>query len=955
MKFPLPRRQWPYWTVGTLLAVGVLIWQTPSLIQRQLPPWLEQHYGLRLDWDTPEFGRRELVLAHVTLRDRQGKPLLAWERLSFSPKWWDSLRTRTLRLHDLRLSRPELTLVRSGERRLNLLDALTPFTQETAASSSAGTAPPLEIDRLTVEGGKVHYRDGRDLPKAQHDPEMDLTALTASVQGVNLRGSGALPFQLTARLNGAPLSSQGELKLAPWQIKGEASLETLNLSPLAPLWRPWVQLTLPKGSASAKLAFQASEQGWHVTQGALTLDGWQIRRGNPMGELPSEIARFKRLTLDGIDIDGTRQRLTIKRVRWDSPHLVTRLDEQYLPDFMPLLLPATKAPEPRHKAGSRSEKPWHWQVGQVTLKGGSVDLSEPSSGKQRLRSLRQLEGHLGPLDDRAGNVSQLQVSTRVDDLANFRLAGTLSLTPFTLNAALEQETVPLGWAQAYLQNYLRARIETGTLNGRQQLVLEQDGDGAWRQATLNGTLTVQDLKVVDKRDNLRLLSWQKMTMNNLKADLRQLRVEIDKVLLEQPYSRIEIDKDGSTNLQTLLLPAAPSGSSQGPEPQLTVDEVVTRQGNLRFADRRLSRDFVVDIAALNGSTRHISNIPGHRADIALQGKVDRYAPVTIAGSANLLVDKPVLDMTASFKNLELTTFTPYSATYAGYAIDKGQLSMRLKYQLQGSTLEGSNDIRINKLQLGDKVESPEALDLPLKLAVALLADSDGVISLDLKVKGDLDNPDFSVGSLLWNVVGNTLRKAVTSPFSLLASLAGSHEELDEIRFNPGDITLPEAQAPRIASLASALRQRPQLALNLRGEVDRGGDLQALQRMQLENQLGKELERSISLEQIGQDPQLQDALDSLYASTFAQSIDALAFAHQLVPGSQSAWQLGIDTLAAKQPVSDKSLRRLATLRAQAIKTKFVENYDISPERIFVLDSKPGDAKSQARVLFSTEAN
>ncbi|SIR56891.1 protein of unknown function [Aeromonas sp. RU39B] len=997
MTLSLRGRRVLYGVTLLLVALGLFIWQLPSLIQHQLPTWLQKHYGLQLSMSKPRLEEGALLLNDVNLRDKQGAPLLAWHSLRITPRWWDSVREQALLLDSVHLFGPVVTLTRHDGDHFSLNDAFAPLFAGKSDPSEGSDAPPtLHIGKIYLSGGIFDYQDARKLPAGKKDPALLLRAIDLTLGDLTLAPNTRLPFTLDAHLKEAKLGASGTLILTPWQVEGKAQIDQLPVNLFAPWWHPWVAMNVPKGSASASAKVLVNQQQWQVKEGELTLDNWQVTRAHPMGTLPAEIGRFARLGAKGVSLDGQKRQLSIAGITWSEPVFTTRLDEQYLPDLMPLILPARTQPTlnnasskpanaskpaaqhaqaapsvtkasvkpaashqntaPHH---SESTGPWQWRIDKIAVQNGTVNLNEPSSGKWRSRHISALSATFSPLSGALEKPANVSFKSRVDNLANLGFDGQMTLYPFSFDGHIEQQTVPLGWAQAYLQNWLRTRIDSGNLNGRQQLVLATDKSGNWQRASLKGDLKIDSFKMVDKRDNQRLLTFDGLAANNISGDLVKRSISVERVLVNHGYGRLEVNKDGSTNLQSLLLPGpAPSASAQhsrdtSPPLTLRIDEVATRDGELLFADRRLSRDFVVNIASLNGQTRHISNTPGRRSEIALQGKVDSYAPVSIEGTANLLVAQPVLDMTAAFKNLELTTFTPYSANYAGYAIDKGQISMRLQYKLVGSKLEGSNDIRITKLQLGDKVESPDAMDLPLKLAVALLSDSKGEINLDLKVKGDLDNPDFSVGKLFWNVLGNTLSKAITSPFSLLASLTGSQAPVEQVNFPAGESELaPQTQA-QLSQLADALHQRPQLGINLRGEVDHHGDLLALQRLQLENQLGKELDRPTSLEQIGSDSELQAALDTLYSSTFAGDIKALALSHQLVPGSNSAWTLGIDTLAARQRVSDKSLRRLAIRRAQYIKAQFVEHYNISPERVFVLDSKSGDEKSEARVLFSLE--
>lgn len=333
--------------------------------------------------------------------------------------------------------------------------------------------------------------------------------------------------------------------------------------------------------------------------------------------------------------------------------------------------------------------------------------------------------------------------------------------------------------------------------------------------------------------------------------------------------------------------------------------------------------------------------------------MDRYAPVTIRGGTNLLIEHPVLDVAVTFTNLELTTFSPYSTTYAGYAIDKGQLSMKLNYKLQGSKLEGDNDITIKKLQLGEKVKSEQAKDLPLGLAVALLSDANGVIQMNLKVKGDLDQPDFSLGNIFWNVLGNTLSKAITSPFSLLASLAGGTKDLDELPFLPGSPELTPTQQAKLAKLAQALKERPKLSLNIRGRVNFNEERPILQRQKLERGLAKITGNPVDLNLLEQDPAMQAALADAYEARFDEDLGELADRLHMDEESAPLRAQAVILLRDQQLITAKSLRNLAMRRAQNTKEFLVDNQGIAPERLFVLDSQVKEEDKEAKVVLTLD--
>jgi hypothetical protein len=97
----------------------------------------------------------------------------------------------------------------------------------------------------------------------------------------------------------------------------------------------------------------------------------------------------------------------------------------------------------------------------------------------------------------------------------------------------------------------------------------------------------------------------------------------------------------------------------------------------------------------------------------------------------------------------MKTTSPYAMKFAGYKIAEGTMSLDLRYKVQNSQLEGNNQVVIDKLTLGERVDSPDALKLPIELAIAILKDSNGRIDLGLPVSGSLDDPQFSWGALIW--------------------------------------------------------------------------------------------------------------------------------------------------------------------------------------------------------------
>lgn len=951
-----------YFCAALLCSLLILLWQAPALTQRHLPAWLAKHYGLHLTLGEIDVGLRppSLAIGPTTLFDDQQQPLVAFDRLQLTPLIGESWRQRALILDEALLVKPTVNLVRLADRgqdvRFNLTEALASLLAPgDSATTDSGVPLLVQINRLATEQGQITYQDSRKQSSPGWVPTLTLSGLDLQLPRFSTAPDRANPFVLGATLNKqSPLKASGELDIMSGAGKGKISLGKLALAPFTPLWAPYLDVKLAKGEASAELAYQIAEGkqglGWQLTKGKLTLNDWQLQRRKG-----GEFARFKQLALTGIALDGNKQALQIDRVTLKAPAVSAVLDANQQLDLATLLLPQPPAKTSKAAKPAAPAKPWRWSLKQTRIEQGQLKLNESSSGKPLLRELSALTLALGPLGSQSGQSSPLTLSGALNNQAKLDFDGDLALAPFSLNGEIKQQGLPLSWAQPYLQDLLRISVRDGQLASRTKLALATDAKGALSKLELSGGLDIERLNVLDRADNQRLLQIEQLQLSGLHYDGISQQVNIDDILLRKPFARIEINEDRVTNVQQLLLPqpATAKPASSGPAPRVSIAQVRTEQGNLRFADRSLSPEFVVDIASLSGQSRHISNIPGQRSELAFNGKVDRYAPVTIRGGTNLLIEQPVLDVAVTFNNLELTTFTPYSSTYAGYAIDKGQLSMKLNYQLHGNRLEGDNDITIKKLQLGEKVKSEQAKDLPLGLAVALLSDANGVIQMNLKVKGNLDQPDFSLGNIFWDVLGNTLRKAVTSPFSLLASLAGGSEDLDELPFLPGEPDLTPTQQEKLTKLAQALKDRPKLSMNIRGKVNFNEERPILQRQKLERVLAKITGNPVDLDLLEQDPAMQSALAGAYEARFNEDLGDLADRLKLDEASPALRTQAVLLLRDQQLITAKSLRNLAMRRAQNTKEFLVDRQGIAPERLFVLDSQVKEADKEAKVVLTLD--
>jgi hypothetical protein len=371
-------------------------------------------------------------------------------------------------------------------------------------------------------------------------------------------------------------------------------------------------------------------------------------------------------------------------------------------------------------------------------------------------------------------------------------------------------------------------------------------------------------------------------------------------------------------------------------------------GSANFADYSIEPSFATGILELHGTVTNLSSDPASRARVKLDGKVDKYAPVDINGEANLLAATKYTDLAMNFRNMELTTFNPYSGKFAGYNIGKGKLSTELKYLVEDRKLTASHHIVIDNLEFGDKTDSKDAAPIPLKLAVALLKDRHGVIDLNLPVTGTLDDPKFRLGPIIWKAVLNLLTKIVTAPFAALGALFGGGEELAFVDFEAGSAVLPASQAEKLNTLAKALIERPQLKLSVPLTVVSAQDSEAMARAAFAQKLPPETSVEPPADEAGKRQRIA-LLEKVYKEV-VQSAPAYPAEAKTEAGVDFDARLKFleSSLLERMRPDDAALSALAQQRARAVQDALLANTELSPERVFIIAER-SEGKSQANLV------
>lgn len=576
------------------------------------------------------------------------------------------------------------------------------------------------------------------------------------------------------------------------------------------------------------------------------------------------------------------------------------------------------------------------------------------------------------LSTEPGTKAKVSTRFRINGGGEVEVGGNVQAFPLEADLKVGVTAFELLPVQPYFTERLNIEVSRGQVALNGDLQLRQSGAGSPDPGRLSGgfagQLTVGDLHAVDKLNAADFLKWKSLYIGKVEARLNPDSLSIGEVALADFFARVIISRDGKLNLlqivrqndkatpRSLTQPAATGAGTAVATvtpgtamPPIRIGRITLQGGDIRFSDNFVKPNYSANLKKVGGTISGLSSAADSVATLDLRGSYDNLAPLSISGQVNPLSPKPYLDVQAEIKGVELNSLSPYSGKYAGYAIEKGKLSLFVKYQIENNRMTAENRVFLDQLTFGDAVDSPDATKLPVMLAVALLKNRNGEIDINLPIAGSLDDPEFSVGGLVVKVITNLLVKAVTSPFALLGSIFGGGEELSNLEFDSGQATLTPQAQQRIENLAKALNDRPALKLDIEGRADPDGDTEGLKRARLDQKV-RELKRE-DLAKKSAENGSTDAVE-VSAGEYPALLERVYRAEKFPkPRNLIGMVKGLPVeemeklILANSIVDEEDLRELADRRAKAVLDGLVAR-QVDAERLFLLPVKLAVASSRS---------
>ena len=910
--------------------------------------------------------------------------------------------------------------VSTGEAEIVTPEAEVATSEENIEEKS----PPLNviIYSMTISGGKVAYTDlslGRTF-------ETNLRQLRLTIQDFAIVSDGKSTYRIFTETEADErIDIEGAFTAYPPSVETSVKLINIKLPKYTPYMHDSVGFDLSDGTLNLKFDFQYKSDPagdiLKVDNGYFGLESLQLD-DRDSGE---KFLAIPELALNGILLDLAGRRFSLEEFTTNAGYLLVRLSKTGRLNLERLFSPPASAeeqspaPAPVKEKKDRTEEgqPWKVLVRRFAIDDYAVRFEDHAPSTPFVAAMDKIDFETVNIAvPTSPEPNTIEFSTRFNQTGSMAATGEISIDPLAVGMKIKIADIALDALQPYVSDNLSLSITGGEFNTDGAFSLTQSAGGQ-PSVSYKGKVSVVNLATVEKVTAKDFLKWRELSLPEIAVSYNPTAVDIKEISLKGLYARVALKSNGKTNIDDVLAPprhstpVEPDGG-EGPEeaavepepapeeppppeqdegaqeageeqaPSLKIGPLNFADGTFEFTDGSIRPAYKASLTDINGTISGLLPEGNEKTAINIKCKLGKYSPMKIKGKFSLADYKKYLNMNIDFKNIGLSDFTPYSGKYLGYRIGRGKLSLKLKYKINNKQLKADNYIYMNQFTFGQKVNSEDAVKLPVKLAVSLMKDRKGVIELDLPVGGDLGNPKVNVWKLILQALKNLITKLAAAPFSALGSLVGGGgEEMGYVDFEYGKSEINDEQKLKLDTLAKALGQRPDIALEIHGGADSYEDAEILKHEKLMRLLvevkRKELvaagETDISTPEVVIEPmEYETYLRAAYAEAgfpkpkaveveqkpgqageediTVSNIENLSENLDLDPPKNAV----IPTIGAESPVellpavvieqlllehiglTEEELKALAVTRAEGVRDYLVENGMLSPDMIFMAD-------------------
>jgi hypothetical protein len=1018
------QRRLIYWSAGLLIFYTIFGFLILPLIVRsvavkQLSKELDRPVSIEKVRINPYV--LSAAIRGLKIADKDGETFVSWRDVyvnfqlaSFFTKPWV--------FKEISTSDPYVRVEVQKDYTLNFSDLVEKFSK-TDTNKQPSKPLALRVDRLHIGAAKASFTD-----LTPREPfRRVIGPLEITLTGFHTDPSSKNPYSFEGTTDsGERFSWSGYFYLDPIRSEGDFSLDRVSLPKYAPLYQDLVRFDLKDGTINLRAKYHvvksAATNLLSVTNTSFALQSLKVAEKG--GE---NVAELNALMISGISADVATRSAEVGRIWIDSGKLNVRRNKDASINMLELAQPAegsTNAPggillllqavTNAFAMLQQSTNLWRAAIHDINATNCSVYLADLVNSRPVNLALDNISLAAKDISNVPGEEMTAALSLNWETNGAVRMEIKAGLLPQHAEVKLALENLTL----RPLDPYLEPKVNVLILNSR----LGMDGvirlsrtNESLPEVTFRGDVHLDDFASIDGVMVEDLVKWGKLRVSGIEANLNPPVVGIKEVNVDGVGAHLIINSNHTINVMAALrmdstnapaeaVKAAPTGkkvpmfaslASKTNAPALpakiSIGAITFTNTDLQFSDRSLHPNVALAINGLSGVVSGLTSDELQRADVNLRGNVEKTGPVEITGKLNPLNQKQPTDLKIDFKNIDLHPAGPYAGKFLGYRLNKGKLNMDLSYHISEGKIKSQNLIVVDQLMLGEKVDSPDALKLPIRLAVAVLKDRNGKISLDVPIEGSLDDPQFRLGKVIRMAIVNVLTKIVTSPFAALGAIfGGKGEEISFQEFSAGKSELSPASIEKLDALVKGLYERPGLQVEVEGSVDSEADQAALRRQKLYRDFQlkkwKSLRRTeqarVSPDAVPLTPEeIQDFMKAAYTVAFspgavaarpaaestnaasrdvrvlrevkvepdatAKGATALMRKTEAIPANVAPVDIEAQLLQAIEITQD-DFDQLMADRAKRVKEYILQTGKVEPERVFLTQVGEGSGVKGSRV-------
>jgi len=835
----------------------------------------------------------------------------------------------------------------------------------------------VKINRAAVKNMHIRFSDKMVSPEVVKDVSSLDFVLTDAEVGSKAAGK----FDLHVLTNdGEQIKTAGALHVQnDLAVSGALSLSGFNLNNFRGYIAPYLGDNVSLQNAAANLNFSVSLSqaglGVNVSDGQVTLDKFGLTELNKK----EPVALFDQLALSQVSCNLLKREAAVGLVNLQKAEVKISRDEKGRMDLLAAIDQALKTNEnpggkeikqPTQPSDGGDNNPsasaWVATIDKVVLDQCQAQFSDHAKKEPVYIEMKDIGVTVENISTEKGEISTFKASMTNKNKGAIKLDGRFDISGPGATVNVNLNRIDVNTAEPYFTDFLKISIAKGYLNTQGTVVVapgKSKSDPP--KITYTGQASLNDFLSKSKVDDTDFFRCKSLYATGMDISVNPMKVAVNKIALTDFYQRAILNKNAQLNYKEIMVeqpenkppangkskPNTAPGKGNSEIPDIRIDAITLQGGHINFSDYFTQPNFTANMTEIAGSLTGLSSRGKEHAQLVLKGVHGGYAPLDITGEVDPLKDNRFVDLTISFKNIELPKFNVYSKKFLGYEIEKGKLILDLHYNIDNDKLNSSNRVFFDQLTLGKKVDSKDATALPLEFAISLLKNPKGEIDLDLPITGDLSDPEFHFGNVVGTVFRNFIMGIVTAPFKFLGNLVGmvGGQDLGFVVFDPGQSLLDQAQKDKLDKLITVLGKKPNLKLEINSQYNKIKDARQLRYEAYETMI---ISMDRSLADDGS-VTLADLDEEKRARLIEKAYDKAEFPK---PRDESGREkeLTVDEkqtlLVTSMPLEGDVLEDLGRERGNEIARYLTETGKIDKRRVFVTEPDPvaKDEENSARI-------